>query len=263
VELPSVSVITPCLNARATIEQTLESVSAQGYPQIEHVLVDGGSTDGTLEVLERAEGIRFVSEPDRGRPDAVNKGVAISSGEVIGFLNADDYYEPGAVDAVGEALARRPGAVWATGYCHIVDGAGAEMRRPVTAWKNLLLRRYSYGLYLTQNFVSDPATFVRRSALERVGPLDVSLKISHDYDLWLRVARLGDPVVLPRYLSNFRMVEGTLSMAGFERQFDEHRECARRHGDGHPLAVAANVAMSRLIVAVYGGLRRARRLRPA
>ena len=261
-ELPSLSIVTPCLNAAATIERTLESVRAQDYPNVEHVVVDGGSTDDTVAILSGA-GVRHVSEPDEGRPDAVNKGVEISTGELVGFLNADDYYEPGALRAIGKAFASKAEAPWVTGYCRIVDGGGHEIRRAVTEWKNLLLRHYSYRLYLTQNFVSDPATFVRRSALERVGPLDVSLAISHDYDLWLRVGRLGDPVVLRRNLSNFRMVEGTLSMAGFERQFEEHAECARRHGEGHAPWVAANAVMSRVIVGAYRGMRAARSLRAA
>jgi glycosyltransferase involved in cell wall biosynthesis len=262
VSLPSFTIVTPCLNAAATIEETLASVRGQEYGGVvEHVVVDGGPTDGTVEILERADGIRFTSEPDSGRPDAANKGVAAARGEVIGFLNADDRYEPGALAAAGEALAAHPQAEWATGYCRIVDGRGEEIRRPVTAYKNLLLRRFSLPLYLTQNFVSDPATFARHAALAEVGPLDERYAISHDYDLWLRLARRGDPLVLRRYLADFRMVEGTLSMAGFERQFREHAEVARRHGDGHRVAVAANAVISRTIVGVYRLLRLGRRAR--
>jgi len=253
-ELPRISIITPCLNAVATIEETVEGVRAQGYPDVEHLVVDGGSTDGTVDVLARL-GVRYVSEPDEGRVDAANKGVDLTSGEVVAWLNADDRYEAGALRAVGEVFAGSPATMWVTGYCRIIGGDGQEIRRPITAYKNFLLRHWSYGLYLTQNFVSDPATFVRRGALEDAGRLDSRYRISHDYDLWLRVARRHDPVVLRRYLSSFRMVEGTLSMAGFEHQFREHVECARRHGDGHRLAVAGNEMISRMIVGVYGGLR--------
>jgi len=260
---PSITVVTPCLNARGTIEECLQSVREQGYPGLEHIVVDGGSTDGTLELLRAAEGIRWISEPDKGRPDAANKGVCMSAGEVIGFLNADDRYEPGALSAVGKAFAAEPEAMWATGYCRIVDGSGEEIRRPVTRYKNLLLRRFSFPLYLTQNFVSDPATFVRRAALDEVGPLDNSYRISHDYDLWLRVARRWRPILLDRYLSSFRMVEGTLSMAGFERQFREHEAVARLRGDGHRLPVLANAVISRLIVLVYRVLRARRRVASA
>jgi glycosyltransferase involved in cell wall biosynthesis len=254
VELPSISIVTPCLNAVDTIEEAVESVRAQAYPGVEHVVVDGGSTDGTVELLDRL-GVRYVSEPDDGRVDAANKGVALTSGEVVAWLNADDRYEPGALLQVGRAFAADPDLAWVTGYCRIIDGDGREIRKPITAYKNLLLRHWSYPLYLTQNFVSDPATFVRRAALREAGELDPRYRISHDYDLWLRVGRRHRPAVLRQDLSSFRMVEGTLSMAGFERQFREHTDCARRHGHGHRLAVAANVLISRLIVGVYKAFR--------
>jgi glycosyltransferase involved in cell wall biosynthesis len=260
VQLPSISVITPCLNAADTILETIESVRAQDYPRLEHLVVDGGSNDGTLELLERL-GVRYISEPDEGRVDGANKGVALTSGEVVAWLNADDRYEPGALRAVGNAFAADPEAAWVTGYCRIIDGDGREIRRSITAYKNLLLRHFSYPLYLTQNFVSDPATFLRRSALEEAGPLDPRYRISHDYDLWLRVARRHRPVVLRRTLSSFRMVEGTLSMAGFERQFREHEDCARRRADGNRLSILVNAVMSRLIVGVYRGLRSIRNAR--
>ncbi len=260
--LPSITVITPCLNSAGTIAETLASVEDQDYGgEVEHLVVDGGSTDGTLEILERAQGIRFTSGPDSGRPEAANKGVATAAGEVIGFLNADDRYEPGALAAVGGAFAARPDADWVTGYCRIIGAEGEEIRAAVTAYKNAFLRHFSLPLYLTQNFVSDPATFARRSALEAAGPLDERYVISHDYDLWLRLARRGDPVVLRRYLAGFRMAEGSLSMAGFELQFREHAEVARRRGEGHRAAVAVNAAMSRAIVLVYRALRLVRRTR--
>jgi glycosyltransferase involved in cell wall biosynthesis len=259
-DLPLITVITPCFNAAATIEQTLESVRAQGYPRLEHVVVDGASTDGTVEILERAEGIRWISEPDRGMTDALNKGLAMATGDVVGELNADDVYEPGALLAVGEALAERPDAEWLTGLCRIIDDEGREIRRFVTAYKNLFLRRYSLPLFLTQNFISTPATFVRRDVALAVGGFDERYKNSMDYDLWLRLARRGDPVVLDRYLASFRFLESSVSVTvGFENQFREHALQARLYGEGHPVAMAANQVLSRLIVVVYRAMQVVRR----
>jgi glycosyltransferase involved in cell wall biosynthesis len=257
----SLTIITPCLNAAATLPAALASVRAQAYPDLEHIVVDGGSTDGTVELLRDAEGIRWISEPDRGLSHALNKGIAMARGDVIGELNADDVYEPGALAAVDAALRARPDAMWLTGYCRIIDGEGREIRKPITAYKNWLLRRYSFGLYLTHNFVSAPATFFRRAALDEAGGFDERYRISVDYDLQLRIARRHDPIVLRRYLSAFRMVEGTLSMSGFRSQFWEHVEQARRHGDGHRAAVVANHAISAGIVEIYTGMRRLRLLR--
>jgi glycosyltransferase involved in cell wall biosynthesis len=259
-DLPTITVVTPSFNAAATIEQTLRSVREQDYPQVEHVVVDGASTDGTVAILERAERVRFVSEPDRGLSHAMNKGVAMASGSIVGWLNADDVYLPGALRAVGEAFAARPEAEWATGRCRIIDGDGQEIRKGATAYKNFFLRRYSRPLYLTQNFISAPATFARREAYAR-HPFREEYAMSMDYDVFLQLAQAGDPIVLDRELACFRMMQGTLSMSSFERQFAEHAEQARIHGAGHPVPVAVNQAMSRLIVLVYQALRAGRSLR--
>jgi glycosyltransferase involved in cell wall biosynthesis len=259
---PTITVVTPALNAAATIEETLRSVRAQAYPHVEHVVVDGGSTDGTVGILERNQGVRWISEPDDGLSDAMNKGIAMAEGEVIGWLNADDFYLPGALEKVARAFEAHPGATWLTGYCRIVGGDGQEIRRPVTAYKNWLLRRYSFALYLTQNFVSAPATFVRKDAYPQP-PYETRYRISMDYDTQLKLARRRDPIVLHEELSAFRMIEGTLSMSSFERQFREHAENARKHGQGHPFAVAYNQAFSVTLVQVYRLLRGLRRLRAA
>jgi glycosyltransferase involved in cell wall biosynthesis len=258
---PRITVITPSFNAAATIGEALASVRAQRHDDLEHIVVDGGSTDGTLEILRAAPGIRYVSEPDHGLAHAMNKGIAMASGEIVGELNADDRYVPGALAAVAQAFDARPAREWLTGRCPIIDGDGEEIRRLITAYKNFLLRRYSLPLYLTQNFVSAPATFFRRAALEEIGGFDERYRISVDYDLQLRFARRGDPIVLDRDLACFRMVEGTLSMAGFETQFREHAEQARRHGDGHRLPVLANRVTSRAIVLTYRGMKAIREAR--
>jgi hypothetical protein len=159
---------------------------------------------------------------------------------------------------VGAAFRDYPETAWLTGYCRIVDGDGAEIRRAITEYKKAFLRRYSRGLYLTHNFISAPSTFFRRSALEEAGGFDERYRISVDYDLQLRIARRHDPLILRRYLASFRMVEGTLSMSGFQTQFREHAEQARRHGDGHRVAVGLNQAISSAIVAIYEVMRWAR-----
>jgi glycosyltransferase involved in cell wall biosynthesis len=251
---PLITIVTPSFNAAATIEETLRSVREQDYAHVEHVVVDGGSTDGTVEILERAERVRFVSEPDRGLSHAMNKGVLMARDAIIGWLNADDVYLPGALSAVAAAFMARPEAEWATGRCLIIDGDGREIRRGATAYKNFFLRRYSRSLYLTQNFISAPATFARREAYLR-HPFREDYAMSMDYDVFLQLAQAGDPIVLDRDLACFRMMEGTLSMSSFERQFAEHAEQARAHGAGHPVPVAINQAVSRLIVLVYRALR--------
>jgi len=255
----SFSVVTPCLNAEATVAAALRSVREQGYAPLEHVVVDGGSTDGTMAIVRAAgEHVRWVSEPDRGLSDAMNKGIAMARNDVVGWLNADDVYLPGTLQKVADAFGRRPHAQWVTGRCLIIDADGREIRRGITRYKDALLRRYSFPLFLTQNFISAPATFVRRDALRAVGGFEERFRYSMDYDVWLKLARRSAPVVLDEPLACFRMAEGSLSMSGFERQFREHEQNAREHGAGHPFAVAANAGMSRAIVATYRAMRAVR-----
>jgi glycosyltransferase involved in cell wall biosynthesis len=255
---PPITIVTPVFNGAATIADALASVREQGIADLEHLVIDGGSVDGTVELAERA-GARVVSEPDDGLADAMNKGIRLARGRWIGWLNADDRYEPGALRAVLDAADAHPDARWITGRCPIVDGEGRRIRPRVTAYKNWLLRHYGFRLYLTQNFISCPATFLRADALAEVGPIDTRYRYSMDYELFLRLARRWDPVVLDRDLATFRMEAGSLSMTGFERQFEEHAENARVHGKGHPVAVAVNRVTSRLIVWIYRAMRARRR----
>jgi glycosyltransferase involved in cell wall biosynthesis len=262
--LPSLTIVTPTFNALATIRETLASVQTQGYPALDHLVIDGGSTDGTVELL-RAEAdagrLRFVSEPDDGLTDAFNKGLRLATGEIVGWLNADDVYERGALDAVGAAFRAEPDAEWAVGRCRIIGGDGRETRKAVTAYKNFLLQHFSFTLYLTNNFVSSPATFVRRHVIEQVGPLDERFKYSADYDMWLRLARRARPLYVDADVACFRMAEASLSITGFEQQFVEHAQNARENGEGHRWAVAVNAVSSRAIVLVYRAIMRWRRLR--
>ena len=258
----SFSIVTPCLNAEATIGEALRSMREQGYEPLEHVVVDGGSTDRTMEIVKGAgEHVRWISEPDRGLSDAMNKGIAMARNDVVGWLNADDLYLPGALQRVAAAFEARPDALWVTGRCLIIDADGNEIRRGVTRYKDALLRRWSFPLFLTQNFVSSPATFVRRRAFDLVGGFQERFRYSMDYDVWLKLGRQSAPVVIDEALACFRMAEGSLSMSGFERQFEEHLQNAREHGDGHRVAVGVNAAMSRAIVLAYRAMRavRARR----
>jgi len=247
-------------NSAGTLAETLLSVRSQDYAgQLEHVIVDGGSTDETMAMVRDA-GLRHVSEPDRGLTHALNKGIAMARNEVIGSLNSDDTYLPGTLNVAGAALASHQDVEWLTGRCLIVDGNGEEIRRGVSRYKNALLARHSFTLHLVNNYVSAPATFVRRRALEAVGGYDERFRYSADYDVWLKLGRRGDPVVLDRALATFRMAGDSLSLTGFEQQFIEHAQNAREHGSGHPVPVLLNRLASRGIVLAYRARRAASRV---
>lgn len=258
-----VSIITPSFNQGGFIERTVESVLSQrGDFDLEYLVVDGGSTDATRSVLRRYEGrLRWISEPDRGQCDAINKGLRMTSGEVVTWLNSDDTYEPGAVQAAVEAL--RGGARWCFGECRIVDEHDREIRRGVTAYKNAQARRYGLARLLGRNFISQPATFFRRDLVAEVGALDESLHFAMDYDLWLRFARVARPVFVPRPLAAFRWHASSKTGARYRTGAWEAFGIARRHARGlERLALPGHLARYAAQVAVYGALDLAAALRP-
>ena len=228
-----ITVVTPSFNQGRFIRRTVESVLAQqGDFELEYLVVDGGSTDETLAVLREYDGrIRVISEPDRGQSDAINKGVRLTTGEVLGWLNSDDTYAPGALQAVAETL-RVTGPRWCFGECRVIDEQDREIRRTVSRYKSWASRRYSLRRLFSSNFIPQPATFFRRDILEEAGPIDESLRYAMDYDLWLRLARLAPPAFVPRPLASFRWHSASKTGAQYRRGAWECFQLARRRARG-------------------------------
>jgi glycosyltransferase involved in cell wall biosynthesis len=230
-----VSVVTPSFNQCGFLARMAESVLSQrGDFDLEWIIVDGGSTDGSVEFLRGIPDPRVLvtSEPDRGQSHAINKGLALAGGDVIAWLNADDLYPPGALAAVAKAFSAHPDAGWLVGRYEIIDAHDRPIRPGVVRYKERRLRRYSYRALLRENFLPQPAVFWRRSFGIEVGPLDESLHWTMDYDLWLRMGRRCDPLVVDRLLARFRLHETSKSGAFDRRQFDEGYAVARRYSDG-------------------------------
>lgn len=226
-----ISIIIPSFNQAEYIERTLQSILQQeGDFQLECIVMDGGSTDGTVEILKSYdEQIQWVSEKDEGQADAINKGWKKATGDVIAYLNSDDTYEPGAFQKVVEYFQQHPDTMWLYGKCHVVDQNDKPMRKWITAYKNFLLRKYSYNKLLAENFISQPATFLRRQLLEEVGYLDPKQHFVMDYEYWLRIGAKYAPGVVPSYLANFRWYPESKSGATFYRQFREELEVAKQY----------------------------------
>lgn len=263
-ELPRISVIVPSYNQARFIERTLRSVLDQGYPDLELIVMDGGSTDGTVEILRQYAGkLQWVSEKDEGQTDAINKGIRRCTGEIIAYLNSDDMYEPGTLARVAETFRSHPGVQWVTGRCRIIDEEDREVRRAVTAYKNLLLRRYSYSLLLVTNPVSQPATFLRRSVLDRCGLFDQDQHFVMDYEYWLRIGKDHPPLILDDYLADFRVYRTSKTSSSFLRSFRQEAEVARRYSSSkllnalHELSYLA-IASVYLALAFFGRFRRSR-----
>ena len=178
------TVVTPSFNQAAFIERTLASVASQGV-ELEHLVYDGGSADGTVAILERAgRAIRWTSERDAGQADAVNKGLRAAHGEVIGWLNSDDVYYPGALATVVRFFDANPEVDVMYGAADHIDTDDRVLEPyPVEPWSLERLRERS--------FICQPAAFFRRRVLDRHGVLDSSLRYCMDYEYWLRLGRNG------------------------------------------------------------------------
>jgi glycosyltransferase involved in cell wall biosynthesis len=181
----AVSVVVPCKNDVGYLSAALESILSQDYPLLECIVVDGGSTDGTIDLLKRyGDRIRWLSEPDRGAFDAINRGWELSKGEILAWLNADDLWEPGAVRTVVDFWERRPDVDVVYGVAGVVDELGrihGDLVPP--AWD------LEFALLRCHHVIAQPASFVRRRILEQVGWLYPAW--CHDHDLWLRIAKAG------------------------------------------------------------------------
>lgn len=181
-----VSVITPSYNQAAFLEQTLRSVLDQGYPELEYIVVDGGSTDGSLDIIQRyADRLAWwASEKDSGQAEAINKGMQRAHGEVVAWLNSDDIYLPGAIAGAVAALGAHPDAVLVYGNTRAVDAAGRTLNV-------LRYRQLSLDDLLCYEIIGQPAVFMRRAAYEAAGGLDPSYHFMLDHQLWVKIALQG------------------------------------------------------------------------
>ena len=261
---PRVTVITPCYNSAATLPALLDSIDEQAkdsaFFELQHLVMDGGSTDGTLELLaSRSQPWRtVVSEKDRGPADAINKGFTQASGDFVAWLNADDAYAPGALRRAVEALEQHPRASFAFGRCPIIDGDSREIRKPITRFKELFFPFAWRWVLQTLNFVSQPATLFRKSAIDAAGPLRIDLKAAWDYDLLLRLYRQGPCVRIPGRAPTafFRWTPTSISGANFARQFDEELSLALSDAGRFSLPGILHRCVRWGIVSIYSHMRK-------
>ncbi len=181
-----VSIITPSFNQAAFLEQTMRSVLEQDYPNIEYMVVDGGSADGSTEIIEKYAGrlAFWVSEKDAGQAEAINKGMRRAQGEIVAWLNSDDYYLPGAVSFAVRAFEQNPQAVMVHGDMLAVDERGRTLN--VLKYKQSTLEDL-----ICFQIIGQPAVFMRRSAFETSGGLDTTFHFMLDHQLWIRLAQQG------------------------------------------------------------------------
>ncbi|MCJ7735587.1 MAG: glycosyltransferase [Anaerolineales bacterium] len=225
---PLVSIVTPSFNQQQYLEQTIQSVLDQAYPALEYFVVDGGSKDGSIEIIKKYQDqlSGWISEPDQGQTDAINKGFARSQGEIMAWLNSDDIYLPGAIRSAVAFLQDNPEVGMVYGDTNLIDGTGRKIG-DFNARQTSYQRLMRGGVYIPQ-----PAAFWRRELWNKSGPLDPAYYFAMDYDLWVRFAKIARIQYTPQLWASFRIHgEGKTTLSD-KRCWPEMRKVYQREGGG-------------------------------
>lgn len=219
-----ISILTPSYNQGAYIEENIRSVLGQRYDPVEHIVIDGGSTDDTITVLKRYPHLRWISEPDRGQADALNKALRLASGDIVGWINSDDFYAPGVFSRIASVF-EDDQVQWCIGdVVNYDDRSGAEqyVKSPDITYQALLR---------DPDAVRQQGAFFRASAIRAAGPWDPDLHMVMDLDLWLRLAHACPPLMVHRKTAYFRVHPAQKTqLSACIRQTGEIERVLLRHG---------------------------------
>lgn len=224
---PLVTVVTPSFNQAKYLERTIQSVLDQDYPNLEYIVIDGGSTDGSVEIIKKyATRLKaWVSEPDKGQTDAINKGFGLANGKYLAWLNSDDTYNPGAVREAVEFLMAHPDVGLVYSDANFIDTYDRVIGKFPAAQtdRSRLLRGYVH--------VPQQTTFLRVDLWKKIGPLDPTFFFAMDYDLWVRLTAYAPLVYFPgRVWANFRLHDDGKTIAADDRCWPEMLRVHRREG---------------------------------
>ena len=229
-----ISIITPTYNQAHFIEETLKSVLEHAVIDLEYWVIDGGSTDPTVVTLEpykkQYKNLNYISEKDKGQADAINKGLRLCTGDIIGWINSDDIYMPNSFKAVVEFFKDNSDIGWAYGRYIIVNKAGVQIRSFFSKYKNWIGQNYSYSKLLSFNIIAQPSTFWTREAMQSCGYLNDSLFYIMDYEYWCRLGQEFKAKQIPFVISKYRFYDDAKSGAGFLRQYWDEFICAKDYG---------------------------------
>ncbi len=256
-DLPLVSIVTPSYNQAPYLAKTIESVLSQSYPKIEYLIVDGGSNDGSVDIIRRyADRLTWwVSEKDAGQTDAINKGFLRAKGHIFAWLNSDDTYEPNAVQEAVDFLQKNPQVGMVYGDCNFIDENGNKIGKFNAAQTDLKKLRRGY-VHIPQQ-----AAFWRAELWRQVAPLDETFYFAMDYDLWVRLAKISTLRYLPnRVWANFRLHTRAKSIAADDRCWPEMMRVHYREG-GSSFSVIHAKYLVRKTIAPWWNWRRKKNLK--
>lgn len=242
---PLISIIMPSFQQAGFLEEAVRSVLDQEGADVELLVMDPGSTDGSRELLlelqqEYGERLVLHFEPDQGQSDAINRGMTLARGRILAWLNSDDRLRPGALAKVQEWLdSSQPR--WLYGRAGMIDGEGRPHGSFIVHYKNWRARRFSRLKLLTENFIPQMGVFWNRAMWEMTGPLDINRHLDMDYDLWLRFAKVANPLVLCDEMADFRVHGQAKGSRQAMAQLNSALDTAREHAAG--LGVSGGLAL--------------------
>jgi GT2 family glycosyltransferase len=259
---PEISIITPCYNAVRHLRDAIESIRRQEGVRVEHIVVDAGSKDGTIDVLREYPDVRWISEPDQGQADAFNKGISMARAPLIGWLNADDAYEPGAIAAVVRFFREHPEAYLLNGHLVRVDPAGNQLEFLPAKSSRFWLRHFWFRWY----WLNHPSTFYRKTLFDEIGPIDTRLHYAMDYDFYLRASQRFEFYDIDLLTTRMLVHPDAKTSRGWDNfAADVQRTLAKVWKPKHPLFYAYSLLGVRIyaarshLVESFIGLREGRR----
>jgi len=242
--LPLVSIVTPSFNQAQYLGATIQSVLGQDYPHIEYIIVDGGSTDGSVDLIQKHEGrlASWVSEQDKGQTDAINKGFNRASGDILAWINSDDTYNPGAVSAAVKFLVENPDVAMVYADCNFINERGDVIGKFNSAQTDYRRLREGY-VHIPQQTM-----FFRAKYWKELGPLDPSFYFAMDYDLWTRIAaRASIKYLAGQTWANFRIHTSGKTTSADDRCWPEMLRVHYRDGGGFFSIIVAKYYLRKII----------------
>lgn len=229
---PKISVVIPSYNKVKFIRHTLESIFSQRYSNLEVIVQDGGSTDGTVELIKEFASknkFKWESKPDGGQLDAINAGLKKATGDILTFINADDYYEPNTFKLVSDVYIKNPDALWFAGRGRVVNEKNKGIAKPFMVYKNRLQSLNSRFFLLVTNYLIQPSVFFTKKAFIDFGPFTGTKKFVMEYEFWLKLSNAEMPVILDVLLSNFRIESTTKTKTMFSEILDEDEKILHKY----------------------------------
>lgn len=255
-EYPKISIITPSFNQAKYLEQTIKSVVDQDYPNIEYFIMDGGSTDGSVDIIKKyakkyPQIIKWQSKHDNGQVDAINQGISKSTGEIVAYINSDDYYLPKSFQAVAKYFHNHPKSLWLVGNCRVSD--------PKLAWtftlKHLWPVQYFKIASFVFNTINQPSVFLKKDLIKRVGNFNPKYPYSFDHEYWLRCLEFKLPSRIFNTLSVFRIQPKSISNTKYNDQLNEDYLIIKKYSQNNPFLLGLHSLGQKIINLNYKKLK--------